>query len=136
MKKDSSNRRIPMTSLLTKISLAALVALGGLSASTSYSAAAEPSYAMGGTGGITYIQYRDNQWDRDPRRGWDRDRDRHHGRPGCSPGWAEEKAARMGLRHARVVDVSRRAVVVVGRGWRGGDRIVFANERGCPIIRR
>lgn len=120
-----------MTSLLTRIALAALVSLGGLSATTSYSAASEPAFGLGGPGanaGITLVQYRDDYRDRDRRR--------HHGRPGCSPGWAEEKAERMGLRRARVVDVSRRAVVVVGRGWHGRDRIVFANERGCPVIRR
>jgi hypothetical protein len=117
-----------MTSLLTKIGLAALVALSGLTATTSYSAASEPGFGPGGMG--TYVQYRDHHYDRD------RDRHRRHGRPGCSPGFAEEKASRMGLRHARVVDMSRRAIIVAGRGWHGRDRIAFANERGCPVIRR
>ena len=42
----------------------------------------------------------------------------------------------MGLHRARIVDVNRRTVKVMGRQY--GDRvvIVFANERGCPIIYR
>ncbi|MBZ9810231.1 MULTISPECIES: hypothetical protein [unclassified Mesorhizobium] len=57
-------------------------------------------------------------------------------RRGCSPDWALNKAERMGLHRARIVDVSRRTVKVMGRQY--GDRvvIVFANERGCPIINR
>ncbi len=42
----------------------------------------------------------------------------------------------MGLRRAQVVDVNRRVVVVAGFDRRGRDRVVFANERGCPLIRR
>ncbi|TPL60271.1 hypothetical protein FJ942_06815 [Mesorhizobium sp. B2-4-2] len=65
-----------------------------------------------------------------------RDERRDDWRRGCSPDWALNKAERMGLRRARVVDVSRRTVKVMGRQY--GDRvvIVFANERGCPIINR
>ena len=42
----------------------------------------------------------------------------------------------MGLRRARIIDVDRRTVKVAGRQY--GDRvvIVFANERGCPILYR
>ncbi|WFP78795.1 hypothetical protein [Mesorhizobium sp. WSM4906] len=66
------------------------------------------------------------------RRDWRRDRDWR----GCSPDRALDKAERMGLHRARIVDVSRRTVKVVGRQY--GDRVVvvFANERGCPIIYR
>ncbi|AYD01599.1 hypothetical protein [Neorhizobium sp. NCHU2750] len=124
-----------MTSVFKRIGLAALVTLGGLTATISYSSAAEPGYGpardfANNPASIVQVQYRDHHGDRDWRR------DRHHGRPGCSPGWATEKASRMGLRRARVVDVSHRVVVVAGRGWHGPDRIVFANERGCPVIRR
>jgi hypothetical protein len=58
---------------------------------------------------------------------------------------ARAVAARPGLRKkrqaawvfpARVVDVSPRRVVVAGFDRHGRDRIVFANERGCPVIRR
>jgi hypothetical protein len=68
------------------------------------------------------------------RRDWRRDRDRDW--RGCSPDRALDKAERMGLYRARIVDMSRRTVKVVGR--QDGDRVVvvFANERGCPIIYR
>ena len=64
---------------------------------------------------------------RDERRDW---------RRGCSPERALDKAERMGLYRARIVDVNRRTVKVMGR--QDGDRvvIVFANERGCPVIYR
>ncbi|RUV66638.1 MAG: hypothetical protein EOR30_15145 [Mesorhizobium sp.] len=57
-------------------------------------------------------------------------------RRSCSPNRALYKAERMGLRRARIIDVSRRTVKVAGRQY--GDRvvIVFANERGCPVIYR
>ncbi len=55
---------------------------------------------------------------------------------GCSPDRALDKAERMGIYRARIVDISRRTVKVAGR--QDGDRVVvvFANERGCPIIYR
>lgn len=67
--------------------------------------------------------------------GYDR-RDWRRERRGCSPDRALDKAERMGLRRARIVDISRRTVKVAGR--QDGDRVVvvFANERGCPIIYR
>jgi hypothetical protein len=54
----------------------------------------------------------------------------------CSPDRALDKAERMGLHRARIVDINRRTVKVAGR--QDGDRvlIVFANERGCPILYR
>ncbi|RTL94130.1 MAG: hypothetical protein EKK31_31200 [Hyphomicrobiales bacterium] len=66
------------------------------------------------------------------RRDWRRDRDWR----GCSPERALDKAERMGLHRARIVDMNRRTVKVAGRQY--GDRVVvvFANERGCPIIYR
>lgn len=115
-----------MTSLLTRIGLAALVALSGISATASTAAASDRGFGINGNG--IYVQYYDRHHDRDWRR--------HHGRPGCSPARALDKAERMGLRRVRVVDASRRAIVVVGRDRHGRDRVVFANERGCPVIRR
>ncbi|PAP95253.1 hypothetical protein [Mesorhizobium wenxiniae] len=57
-------------------------------------------------------------------------------RRSCSPNRALGKAERMGLRRARIIDVSRRTVKVAGRQY--GDRVVvvFANERGCPVLYR
>lgn len=70
------------------------------------------------------------------RRDWRRDRRDDRGWRRCSPERALDKADRMGLRRARIVDMDRYTVKVVGRQY--GDRVVvvFANERGCPIIRR
>ncbi len=119
-----------MTSLLTRIGLAAIVALTGISATASTAAASDRGFGINGNG--IYVQYYDRHRDRDRDRDWRR----HHGRPGCSPERALNKAERMGLRRVRIADMSRRAVVVVGRDRNGRDRVVFANERGCPVIRR
>lgn len=74
-----------------------------------------------------YRHRRDERRDDDRRDDW---------RRGCSPDRALDKAERMGLHRARIVDVNRRTVKVMGR--QDGDRvvIVFANERGCPVIYR
>ncbi|MGE7368136.1 hypothetical protein ACQKKX_03570 [Neorhizobium sp. NPDC001467] len=113
-----------MTHIVVKAGLAALVALTSFGATLTGAAAAGPDYGV-------YVQYYDRDRGPPPRdfRGPPR-RDR------CDSWLAEEKASRMGLRRARVVDVSRRVVVVEGFDRRGRDRIVFANERGCPVIRR
>ena len=118
-----------MTSILVKTGIAAFIALAGLAGTASTAAAVEPEFRI-------LIQHR----------GWDdHGRDRHHDRwdrpcrdrgGRCAPWLAEEKARHMGLRRARVVDVDRRAVTVVGRDRRGRDGVVFANDRGCPLIRR
>lgn len=81
------------------------------------------------------------RWDRGPDRDWGRDRGRDWGRDrdrdrGCASWMAEEKASRMGLRRAHVVDVNRRVVVVNGYDRGGPNRIIFANERGCPVVSR
>jgi len=64
---------------------------------------------------------------------------RHHARPrhrgpACSVEGAKMKAHRMGIRNARVV---YRGKSVQVRGFRHGrpTGVVFANVRGCPIIR-
>ena len=125
-----------MISTFAKAGLAALVAFGGISATAS-TASAGPDVQYG-----IYVQdgYRHGGWDgpgRGPDRGpgWGRP-DRGRDRDRCSPRLAEDKASRMGLRRAQVVDVSPRRVVVAGFNRGGRDRIVFANVRGCPVIRR
>jgi hypothetical protein len=118
-----------MTSMIVKAGAAALIAFTGLSATAPVAAAAGPDFAI-------QVQYRDRDRDWRPDRGGDRDWRPDRGPRGCAPGLAEEKASRMGLRRARVVDAGRRVVVVAGFGYRGPERILFANERGCPVIRR
>lgn len=112
-----------MISTFAKAGLAALMAFGGIAATAS-TASADPGVRYG-----IYVQdgYRHGG------HGWGRP---DRGRDRCSSWLAEEKASRMGLRRARVVDVSPRRVVVAGFDRRGRDRIVFANVRGCPVIRR
>ncbi len=116
-----------MSNLITKVGLAALMAAAGLLSPMSGASAAESG--LRGSDLRVQVQWRDDH--RGPGRGYDR------GRPDrCSPRLAEDKASRMGLRRAQVVDVNRRVVVVAGFDRRGRDRVVFANERGCPLIRR
>jgi hypothetical protein len=76
-----------------------------------------------------------DRWERD---GWERGRWERHGwsrNRECTPNRALDKAERLGLRRARVVDVGRRTIDVAGRRY--GDRIVltFARISGCPVIR-
>lgn len=71
--------------------------------------------------------------------GWDRHGDwgRHGGRDRggeCSIGRALDKAQSMGLRRARVTDVNRRFVEVSGRHRGDYGRIIFANDRRCPVV--
>jgi hypothetical protein len=67
------------------------------------------------------------------RNDWRRDRD---WRRSCSPDRALDKAQRMGLRRARVVDVSRHSIKVAGRKYNGRVVVAFGRERGCPILYR
>jgi hypothetical protein len=54
---------------------------------------------------------------------------------GCSEGRALNKAARMGIRRARIVDADQRTIEVRGRA-RDGERIyvTFSRQRGCPVL--
>lgn len=86
-----------------------------------------------------------HRWDRDrwnhdrrDRYRWERDGWRHNGwyrGRECTPNRALDKAERLGLRRARVIDVDRRTIDVAGRRY--GDRIVitFVRAPGCPVIR-
>lgn len=63
--------------------------------------------------------------------GWHGHRER-----GCRPMMAVEKARWTGLRRAHIQRVTPNRVVVAGFRHHGFDRMVFANRRGCPLIRR
>jgi hypothetical protein len=112
-----------MKQLLAKAGLAALIAVSGFAAPLSTASAAGADFRI-------LVQHHGHD------RGWDRPRHRPDRRDRCAPWLAEDKASRMGLRRARVVDVNRRVVVVSGFDRGGRDRVVFANVRGCPLIRR
>ncbi len=134
-----------MTSILKKSILAAVLGLGALTAAVPASAAGLSVTIdnVGYRNGFLQVQDYDGGWDgqrrdRDRDR-WDDRRDRRHGdwgrRGRCSPDLAIAKARDFGMRRARIVDMSPRRVVV--EGFRRGDysRMVFINDRGCPIWR-
>ena len=60
--------------------------------------------------------------------------DRRHDRA-CTPNRALDKAERLGLRRARVVDVDRRTIKVAGRKYGDRVRMTFARAPNCPIVR-
>ncbi|WP_137933376.1 hypothetical protein [Mesorhizobium comanense] len=120
--------------MYTTIKTAALSALVGLGTLAAIPAHADSLYL--GFGNNQDPRFGVYAGDDGYRRDYRRDDRRDDWRRGCSPDRALDKAERMGLRRARIVDVNRRVVKVVGRQY--GDRVVvvFANERGCPIINR
>jgi len=90
------------------------------------------------------VEYRGNRWDEGNR--WDRDGgwDRNNGwgrdggwrrARGCSAERALGKAEMMGLRRARIVDISRHTISIKGRKWDQRMIITFARAPHCPIIR-
>lgn len=125
-----------MFNTMKTAALSALVGLGTLAAVPVH---ADSLYLGFGNNDDTRVGVYsgDDGYRRDHRRDERRDDERRNEwRRGCSPDRALDKAERMGLRRARIVDVNRNTVKVMGR--QDGDRvvIVFANERGCPIIYR
>lgn len=68
-------------------------------------------------------------------RDWN-DRDRNRFERGCTEERALRKAARMGIRRARVVDVDRRTIDVRGRD-RYDERVTVTfgrRDRSCPVL--
>jgi hypothetical protein len=136
-----------MKQIFAKLVLAGFIGLTGLSATVTPAAADTLTFGIH-SGGVVDVQYRDRDrygderdWDRDRRHrprwghGWDQGQGWGHERRGrCNPWLAADKARAHGMRHARVVDVSPRRVVVEGRRWGEYRRAVFANARGCPFI--
>ncbi|MFN3320587.1 MAG: hypothetical protein ACK43M_17700 [Allorhizobium sp.] len=121
-----------MFGMLRKIGLAVLVSV--VATTGVASTASADSFGWG-----VYIEgprHGGPGWDRPGRGpGWDGPgRDRPH-RGECRPHHAVEKARWNGLRRAFVADVTPRRVVVAGVRHGGRDRMVFANVRGCPVIR-
>jgi hypothetical protein len=116
--------------------LSALIGLGGLAAIPAAAQADGLYLNFGGNPDVRFGVYAGDRYDGN--RYHDRyDRyDRRDWRRGCSPERALNKAERMGLRRARIVDASRRTVKVAGRKYHDRVVVVFANQRGCPIIYR
>ena len=118
--------------MFNTIKTAALSALVGLGTLTAIPAHADSLYlGFGNNNDPRFGVYAGDD-------GYRQRRDERRGdwRRGCSPDRALDRAERKGLHRVRIVDVSRRTVKVMGR--QDGDRVVvvFANERGCPVIYR
>lgn len=127
-----------MTRFLTKSLLAVVLGLGALTASMPAASAADITLSIEKVGyrnGFYAVHDRDGRGDR-----WDRRHDRRAGAWGrggrCDLRFAVAKARDHGLRRARVADVTGRKVVVEGFRRDGYGRIVFANDRHCPILWR
>lgn len=120
-----------MFKTLKTAGLSALIALGTLAAIPATSAQAEGLYLNLGNGdarfGI-YVGDNDRRWHRRDR--WER----RHARRQCTANRALNKADRMGIRRARIVDIDRRSITVRGRKW--GDRVTvdFGRAPNCPVI--
>ena len=126
-----------MTHFLAKAGLAALLAIGGLTATAPMAAAGGPDvdiYFGFGDSGPRYRDRDDSGWRH--RAPWERGYDRPRHRPGCAPWQAIDQARYFGLRRAEIADINRRRVIVEGRGRYGWGRMVFANAPGCPLISR
>jgi hypothetical protein len=126
-----------MFKTLKTAALSGLIALGTLAAVPATSAQAEGLYLNLGNGDArfgVYVgdddrrYYRRDRWDRRDR--WER----RHMRPRCTANRALNKAERMGIRRARIVDIDRRSITVRGRKW--GDRVTvdFGRAPNCPVI--
>jgi hypothetical protein len=127
-----------MRTLLTLSALAFAVTLTGFSASSVSAQDFELNIGRDGP----QIRMRDDCnprreycGDRRDDRNFDRRDDRRSER-GCTPDRALDKADRMGIRRARIADVGRRTIDVVGRS-RHGNRVIVSfdrRDRRCGVI--
>lgn len=125
-----------MLKIFRTLTLSAIVGIGAIAAMPAAAEAASGSvYLNYGSGHGQGINFRFDDRGRHHYRGERRGHGPHQARA-CSPRQAASKASRMGLRHARVVDVSRRTIRVAGRSH--GHRptsIVFGKAPHCPVLR-
>ncbi|MBU0585440.1 MAG: hypothetical protein KKB66_01025 [Alphaproteobacteria bacterium] len=121
--------------MFSKLRTAALSAVIGLGAIAAMPAAAQADglyLNFGGShrdagvgiyvGGRDGAHYRHNRYDRRDYRA-------------CTPHRAVNKAERMGVRRARVVDVDRRTIEVAGRKHGRRVHLTFGRAGHCPIVR-
>jgi ketosteroid isomerase-like protein len=123
-----------MFNAIRTAALSAFVGLGALAAVPA-AAHADGVYLNFGHGDPRFGIY---AGDREHARDWRRDdwRRARDWRRSCSTERALDKAERMGLRRARVVDMSRHTIKVAGRKYNDRVVVVFGRERGCPILYR
>ncbi|SOE12810.1 hypothetical protein SAMN05877838_0901 [Hoeflea halophila] len=86
-------------------------------------------FSFGGPGGGVVIH------DYGRRGGWNRFEGHRRHRDVCRPHRAIKKARHMGVRRPDVVRLNNRRVVVQGVRHHRSVRVVFANQRHCPVIR-
>lgn len=115
-------------STLKAVALAALVTVGGGAAMTMPAAATSISYELYVDGPNGGFRVGKNRW------AHEREFRRHPYRNVCAPRRAVRKASHMGVRGARVVRFDPRRVVVGGRAYGAPIRVIFANQRSCPVI--
>jgi hypothetical protein len=123
--------------MLNTLRTAAIASLIGISTLGAMPAHADSLYLGMGDGrfglylGDNERDYRRDRYSDDYRDG--RDEYRRSERR-CTPERALYKAQRMGIRRARIADVSRRTIDVVGRQHGDRVRVTFARAPRCPVI--
>ena len=122
-----------MNTLIRNTLAALVVATAGVAASAPAANAGgigfEFSFGGHNNGVVVRDHRRNNGWNRfeERRGGWKRDV--------CKPQRAVKKARRMGLRRAEVIRANHKRVVVQGFRHHNSVRVVFANDRNCPVIK-
>ncbi|WP_417412339.1 hypothetical protein [Hoeflea sp.] len=119
-----------MNSFIRNALAALVVAAAGITASAPAANAGGIGFefSFGGPGGGVVV--------RDHRRhgGWNRFEGHRGYRDVCRPHRAVQKARHMGVRRADVVRANNRRVVVKGFRHHRPIRVVFANQRHCPVL--
>ena len=115
--------------MIKAVILSAAIALGGVGAVAGLAATSDTAAAQSATFEFRFGGGHAPRYHHGPRYGRP-----HYGRNFCDPRHAVHKASRMGVHRAHVVRNAPRRVAV--RGFRHGHpiRVVFANQRGCPVI--
>ncbi|CCF18953.1 conserved exported protein of unknown function [Pseudorhizobium banfieldiae] len=113
-----------MLKTLANMGVALALTFGGVTTAAQIASAQDLELRIGPDGVRPVIRDRD----------LDRDRDRDRRFDECSPRLALSIARDAGLRRAEVTRITRRTLTVQGMTRRGPERMVFANERGCPEL--
>lgn len=127
-----------MNTFVKSALIALSLAVAGVGASASTASARDASFSIyfGSSGGGYHFGDRDHRgrWHHRDHRGHRHFRGHRDHRRACSPRQALRKASRLGLHHARIVDIDRRTIEV--RGKRRGDHIraVFSRRPSCPVV--
>ncbi|MFC3208737.1 hypothetical protein [Aquamicrobium soli] len=125
-----------MHKFITSAALALTVALTGMPLTFGTATAQDVQLYLGQDGPRMRMRDDCDPYREDCRGYGDRYRDAQRFYRGCTPERALYKAERMGIRRARIVDVGRRTIDVVGRS-RYGNRVVVTfdrRDRRCGVI--